>query len=610
MDFAACIEPLISPLAPFAGDPLEYDYVRWCQSEHDDVSRDSNTAPGPWDRSVLNPKNRVEYYGGLFQSALGRDQKCPRKPWRMDGCSALGRRFLVTPLYMESERPVKMIDVIIPCQSAQDPSIRRQLRSSDAVTATGNGALRRLGISQYVVAAVESWSLRLPYFDQIYRDISFGSSMIMETMPHNPRNAKFRFHSSLGFEDCLVASSELQDMWQLEAGAWPPLTLSIGALHLVSQLSETVVVVELPKSSGLVGRFVFKTNTRAMHRLYHELKVLLTLDPHPMILGKPRAIITTDPNAESPAGGAKVLGFIMDLVQGPTLRDALTMYQDIPLGLQLKWSVQLISALQHIMASPLQFHSDLKPDNILIDESNDERNLVLIDMEQAGNWDSFCAPEILYASRMRRLTSHELVPQEKQAAYRQLLGAIFPLPQSLPRRYLNPRHGYYLEWTSLPPNLQESAMVFAVGKLLWCIFERHSYSDQSRAELGGGSVPIESLPPQSNLEGLRELIRNCTQGSPGPETERVRITWRGSKVSAAVRDDAGAWTEVSSPRDIMLASRRFWDGQLVAMENYVMAKARWLRGSHNDDDIRLLGFASRPSLSQVLGCLENCLSKI
>jgi len=46
------------------------------------------------------------------------------------------------------------------------------------------------------------------------------------------------------------------------------------------------------------------------------------------------------------------------------------------------------------------------------------------------------------------------------------------------------------------------------------------------------------------------------------------------------------------------------------VENYVLAKARWLRGSHNEDDIRLLGFASRPSLSQVLGCLENCLSKI
>lgn len=599
MDFVAAIEPFTSPLTPFLGDPLGCDYVRFCQSEYEELSRDANISEWVWTNSLLNPRNRLEVLGPC-QDEAGHGPGGTRNQWRIDGCAAMGRRLFAVPVYMCPDCPVRRIDVILPCQSMQPPALRRQLRSPDALFVAGR-ELGNLELGQYVNQALESWSLRLPYFDEIYRNISFGSSIILEEVSPDPRSAKLRFFPNLRLGNELATVSELQAMWKLGSSAWPP-ALPISALRLVSHLSETVSVVELPKS-GLTGYFIFKTNTGAIHRLYHELRGLLTIGPHPNIIRKPHYVITAATDDEP--SSSKVLGFVIDYIKGRTLGDALASYPTAPDELKYKWSRQLVTTLKYIMSSPLQFHSDLKPDNILIDESSSEKNLVFIDLEQGGNWDTFCAPEILYVSRMQRLSENKLVPWEKRRAYEELLKVILPHRPSPTKRYSNPPLGYYKEWSNLRPENREAAMVFAVGKLLWCIFEGCSHTTRSLGERDARSISMEFPAFKDTPEELRNLIRRCTLGAPHWRAESVKVVREGSTLSAAVRDVSGEWKTHESPVSILAAYKRLWKHRLGIMESYVQAELRWLSGSCGNEDIEFLGFLNRPSLREVLEGLNS-----
>ena len=55
---------------------------------------------------------------------------------------------------------------------------------------------------------------------------------------------------------------------------------------------------------------------------------------------------------------------------------------------------QITSTMMFIMKTPTRFYSELKPDNVLL--SDPDKDVILIDFEQVGNWTSFSRPRNLF----------------------------------------------------------------------------------------------------------------------------------------------------------------------------------------------------------------------
>ncbi|KAH6963027.1 hypothetical protein DER45DRAFT_101205 [Fusarium avenaceum] len=588
MEFASCMEPFTSPRAPFLGAVGSNEFVRSCEAEHHDLISCPNTSAIVWDSSPTNPKNRIDKL--QIPSTNAR--------WRIDGCGAMGRLFFAAPVYMSPNVPVRYINLLLPCQSLHPTALRHGLHSTNVIC-TPRRNIGDLGISQYVVQALDSWSLRMPYFDDIYRNIAFGSLIIFEDVPFNPQSAKLRFVARRDFEPTLRSLNYFPDAWDIPAEAWPP-TLPVNRLRFVEQLSQTVAIIQLPDDPS-ADLFVFKTNLSSINRVYHELKVYMTMKSHSKIIEKPQYLVSNDgPGTIS----GKLLGFVVRFIPGQTLGDVLDSPISIPQSLKLSWATQLVRALLHVKHSPAGFYSDLKPDNVLVC-SPEKENILLIDLEQGGNWDTFCAPEILYTSWLKRLATDEAVPRLQRSEYEALICSILPNRTDVDEPYSNPRHGYYDEWTNLLLEMQESAMVFSLGKVLWCIFERCSHTANTLEEKYTREVTIEFPQFSKTPERLRDLIIRCTIGAPefGPNTTKIQR--RGNLFFAAEYNAKEGYVTETSPLKIVTLFQKHMESRLRQMRSHERAKARWLHGTCEMGDLRLLSFMKRPTLDDVMRSLDE-----
>ncbi|EHK47854.1 hypothetical protein TRIATDRAFT_306549 [Trichoderma atroviride IMI 206040] len=343
----------------------------------------------------------------------------------------------------------------------------------------------------------------------------------------------------------------------------------MNSLEVVLQINENVALVRAPKIRGSTP-FIFKTNVRSMKHFYHELKLLLTMENYPGITSKPlRVVICNESGIDSSQD--TVAGFLSEYYPKGNLRDVLESKSPIASVLQLKWSIQIVETLQHIRASPARFYSDLKPDNLVI--SGLRRDIIFIDFEQAGNWDTFQPPETFYLTWMEKLSARR-------------------------------------EWDTLTPGQifrheQEQAMVFSLDKVLWCIFEGCSHTRNSIDEEYDREVDHEFPEFRRTSEPLQQLIRKCTYGAPEyNSTEQFHQVRDGPRVN--VESSAGSeWSCHGSPREVLEAARTLWSDRLSRMERYVEAKGRWMQNSHQEGDVQLLGFPLRPTLAEALEILKN-----
>jgi len=69
----------------------------------------------------------------------------------------------------------------------------------------------------------------------------------------------------------------------------------------------------------------------------------------------------------------------------------------------------------HVRDGPAAFYSELKPDNILLPDSKND--VLLIDFEQFGNWETFIAPEIYHVHNISNLTKSEELPEALRKRY-------------------------------------------------------------------------------------------------------------------------------------------------------------------------------------------------
>lgn len=388
-------------------------------------------------------------------------------------------------------------------------------------------------------------------------------------------------------------------MWQLPPTLWPSI-LEVNVLQHKAQLHDSVSVVAVPHLYGS-REFIFKSSLRRPKYVYHELKLLLTMDAHPNVISKPLHLVA---ERDEKSGTMYILGFILNYHTSGTLKEALDSWcvqGKQCLTLQYHWARQIIETLQAIMTGPARFFSEIKPDNLIVSQPGND--IVFIDFEQAGNWDTFSAPEILYIEQLTKLASSSLVPPKMRLRYKTLLQALATESVASEEVYSNPPHGYYSAWIGLLPWEQEAAMVYALGKLLWCIFEGCSHTKNSTGENYHVSVVVEFPEFRNTPPGIRQLIKSCTSGSPDWNTaDDIRIIRKGPKIFLLTQGSAMGGS-ANSPAEVMDAAKALWSQWVYDLEIYIEAKIRWVEGSASTEDKMLLGFPKRPRLTDVLATI-------
>lgn len=585
MEFATIIEPLICPLAAFL-DPNDNDFYRLCQAEHDELANE-NQSTLLWTSSVCNPCNRLNAFYPKTNDS-----------WRVDGCTAMGHQLFATPTFLLPDLPAKRIDVIIPCQSKHPSGIRQMLRSS-ALYHMSSASIRRLEIVQYIEQALSRWSSEFPYFEEIYGALPFGSRIVVEELVVDINKIKVRFIPNTGFVERLVRWDHLCGAWKLLLNLWPAYVRLEDLRHL-SHLNGNVSVVQLPHKHGS-QLFVFKTNLRDPDSIYHELRLLLTMDPHPNILTRPRYIVTTEGGGES---SPRVLGFILDYYESGTLQNALERDSTPSLCTKVRWATQIVRTMQVIIEGPARFYSDLKPDNLML--TPDGLNLIFIDFEQGGNWDTFLAPEVLYLLWMENLSRSSRVTQAQREQYESILKTTRNIEIWKEGTPYTPTQAFRNSWEALSTQQREKAMVFAVGKILWCIFEGVSHTRNSTDERYEKETPIEFPNFSQTPESFRSLIQRCTSGAPEWTSKAEhKIVREQLRFVAVPISRAASVTDGRAPRGAVLAAKGVWACRVQQMQEFMETRARWLTGASEHGDDVILGWPHRPTLAEVLQILEH-----
>lgn len=176
----------------------------------------------------------------------------------------------------------------------------------------------------------------------------------------------------------------------------------------------------------------------------------------------------------------------------------------------------------HTNLSAGLFLSDLRPDNVLLEEKDNESFLILCDFEQRGNWHEWCPPEILYPQYVENLRK-EVGGFEGQVAPWDELIALYNRA-SLPkvREGCGKVADSNWPWFVLTSEQQEKAQVFLIGLMMYCIFEglsnvRLNIANKYRHEDSEVQFPRFLRTPVQ----VQVLIKRYTAGAPEWESARA-----------------------------------------------------------------------------------------
>jgi hypothetical protein len=296
--------------------------------------------------------------------------------------------------------------------------------------------------------------------------------------------------------------------------------------------------------------------------------------------------------------------------------------------------------LKHVTSTSASFYSELKTDNVLMaspeelhaflpasalhDDSLGPTNIVLIDWEQMGNWLEMTAPEIHYVEFAVFLAkpTTEGVPEEVREKCRRLVDQHIPGYFQVSETYTDPAKAYYQPWTALSGWEQESAMIYSLGMIMWCIFEgvpspKNPLSKIFKTEDEQEFPQFTTRTPQL----VRNLIKACTQGhkdwstqgkvsktttNDSANTHAYDIVRRGYRFYP--RGQSGVNGEpVADEHTTRWTAREMWRARLRDMEEYLEVKGRYREGGGLDrkQDERLLGLPLRPRLDEVLAVLRS-----
>lgn len=237
------------------------------------------------------------------------------------------------------------------------------------------------------------------------------------------RQCKIRITQTHNLESQLQQLDALKQAWKA-VPALVPEEIDISRLHLLQQIQDSTAVVKLSNANGNDEILVFKTLSDSIEYLYHELEVLVSIPPHPNIIGCPRHIVTKNCSFGAKAA---VVGFTLPYHKQGSLRDILLfrrIHETLNLKTQLKWAIQIVEAVQHVQKHGPGYYCDLRLDNILISDTDD---VVLIDFEQRGVMPAFASPLDKYLQYICALASDS-----------SLEASVWDEVQVLYNKYINP----------------------------------------------------------------------------------------------------------------------------------------------------------------------------
>jgi hypothetical protein len=207
--------------------------------------------------------------------------------------------------------------------------------------------------------------------------------------------------------------------------------------------------------------------TARLAAMYREMHVLMTIPPHPNIVGPPVALVTI-PRADGPA----VCGFLSPFHPGGTIACALgrsALDGEPPsLARRIRWAAQMASAIHHLHRVAHTYHGDIKLDNVVLSAQDDA---VCIDFEQARHAEGCLAPEAHGAWDIIRnvpaagSSVNVLIPDPSTIHY---------VPYAGPER--DDTWSAYEAWAMYPEAL-EALEVYSLGDALQMLFEGMSPPD-------------------------------------------------------------------------------------------------------------------------------------
>lgn len=580
-----------------------------------------------WEDSQLNIKNRIDSTAP-FRSAL----------WSIDGGAGLGTQYFAVATFIEDAPPMRF-DVFISEKATESRLIRRLLDLDDAFHARDRNRVWQQAIASYIVRALQIWTTEvygLERVKEMYYNQPFGTRIVFESLPLNVRDAKIVIGPMHNLEYHQLSPRELGEMWQMDVEKMPP-TVDIFSLVYVRQLQDSVCLVRYRGGEeGTETLWALKALISSVKYMYHELRNLLTMPPHPNVLGRPTKLVTK--SIRSNARRTVVIGFLEPYYSGINLRDSLPvlrMNNKLRIEDQIRWAKQICSGLVHIRHKGNMYYADMRLDQIVM--THDNTRPVILDFEQRGVWCEFASPEVNALEYMRILASDDYDDDEElfgddggddgensyvtvptaaetaqlrnralRARYASLLSRLHPGWRDLggaDGHYHNPPQGYNVAWACLAPQEQERAEVYMLGRLLWCVFEGMSAPQRGAVWQSYRNEPEFEFPAFARTPpGLRALIERCTAGRR-PQLSGL-VVRRGSKLEMRGGPAGGPRGLESSEsteakiRMIRQVAADFWKQEIAWAEEFLLERERRMENGTWNENIY-----GRPSLGEVDGAL-------
>ncbi|CAO2649319.1 Nn.00g067040.m01.CDS01 [Neocucurbitaria sp. VM-36] len=523
--------------------------------------------------------------------------------WQVNKTDARGQDYGVLPTTMLREMQPKMITLEIPDQTDWPEDLWVPLDAANSAHMAGRHA-RQLGIIRYLERALSIWSSRYQNFRNYFLGLPFGSIIQLHTMSTEPVDCTF---SVIEGSEWAIGNTatELQSIWGLEA-ADMPLCISIDELRMVSQLTNSVVLVTIVSNPS--RQLVLKVGFSDVG-IYHEIKVLLTMAPHQFIEGKPQYLVTLGGDS---AAKENVCGILLQYYERGSLEGNLE-----PWDLSnphwwttpLRRSRQICDSLLHVVKHSL-FCSDLRLDNILLEKSGDEERCILIDLQMDRNIFSWSPPEMLSTEWIVETAFSRLLSAEQKQEYVELVELfttsrnLCSLSRQKPGNYDNAAVGWWFPWTWSTLQEREAGMVYLLGKVLWCLFEGEPLIGNILGRSLDRDMQLEfpdfvRTPPQ-----VQQLIKEMTAGSREWSGSRLGLYRRAGVLFPRGRSGINGEPEASF-EDTQRAVTEVWQHELTHAKALLRARIRNDQGHASEDDSRYLEHLTRPTLQDVLDRLKE-----
>ncbi|KAK4223413.1 hypothetical protein QBC38DRAFT_51704 [Podospora fimiseda] len=566
----------------------------------------------PWPLSPLNPASRI--------NSLDCDYSTPQ--WEIEGAEPDGRHYWVIPNFARGQPP-RWIDVYYQPGDLEAPGLRL-LKPTRRLLALPSNRRGQLDLGRHILRALEYWSSRVNNFAQKYKRLPLGSQIAINRITADVRFMDITLVPDYDLERQWLSAEDLKQAWGFSEDFVLPTVINIDKLKYKRRLAGSICLVEVSGQEQALGELIFKCQAMDVKAIYRELRNLFWLPVHPNLPRRPLFLVSKKVRFGGKRG---ICGFVTEFFPTGTIDSAIRRHQrepgGLPLSLRLSWAKDLACALIAIRNSPLKCYTDLKLDNVVLSddtlhaESNHAQaklapsRAVLIDFEQGTPWIHWAPPEIYWINYIERLASGTTVSPATRARYASMLHPLLPgwMPEDRRALYTTGDRSHCHAWSHLNEAEGESAMVYMLGKALWCLAE--NVFDVIEPATFSSFLAVPSVPIFPSFsqtpQNLRECIIGCTSGAPEWDGRRQPFHVRDGRVH--LRDNVGGCLSngTHAADQVLAVSKEWWGKEIEDAERFVNLR---VNGLGDESDRTFISFMhTRPTLEEVLKSIEAAIKE-